>query len=217
LPASAVASFESNSDAFVHVLAPDNVNKGILFSSPGQLGDGGLIYDGISDSLLFLTNGGTPRMILGANGALTLPALGSAGATSLCRNAGSQIATCSSSRRYKDDIVDLDLGLDAVLALRPVAYRWKADGMADIGFVAEEVAAIDERLITRNADGVIEGVKYDRLSAVLANALVTIRAEQDVQRDELQSLRESTSRMQAAVARLQAQFDENAARPETTQ
>ena len=104
-------------------------------------------------------------------GTLRVDALGSTGTVTLCRNANNQISGCSSSARYKRHITDLDLGLAVVERLRPVAYEWKSTREADIGFVAEEIAAIDPRLVTRNASGDVEGVKYDRLTAVLALAL----------------------------------------------
>jgi hypothetical protein len=43
--------------------------------------------------------------------------------------------------------------------------------MRDLGLVAEEVAKIEPLLVTHNADGEVEGVKYDRLSVVLLNAV----------------------------------------------
>lgn len=113
----------------------------------------------------------------------------SAGAPTLCRNIGNQIAVCSSSRRYKEAIADLPPSLDAVLALRPVSYRWKANGAPDIGFVAEEVAELDERLITRNDRGEIEGVKYERLSALLASAVQEMAAREQLQGKEIADLR----------------------------
>jgi hypothetical protein len=63
-----------------------------------------------------------------------------------------------------------------VQRLRPVAYEWKSTHEADIGFVAEEIATIDPRLVTRNAAGEVEGVKYERLTAVLAVALQDLGA-----------------------------------------
>lgn len=182
-----VASFESNDNAFIRVLAPDNRERGIAFGDPGNVGDGGIVYNA-SNALQFRTNGNITRMTLDASGALALNVLGSAGTISLCRNASLQIASCSSSARYKDEIDDLELGLDAVLKLRPVRYRWKDSGMADIGFVAEEVAVLDERLVTRDASGAIEGVKYDRLSAVLAGAVQSLVAQGDVMAGDIDRL-----------------------------
>jgi hypothetical protein len=89
----------------------------------------------------------------------------------LCLNAISEIATCSSSLRYKNNIADLPMGLDTVMKLRPVTYDWKSNGEQDLGLVAEEVNAVAPVLTTRNKDGQIEGVKYDRLTAVLVKGI----------------------------------------------
>lgn len=135
------------------------------------------------------------------NGTIRVDTLGtnSAGAPTLCRNIGNQIALCSSSKRYKDDIADLPPSLDAVLALRAVSYRWKANGAPDIGFVAEEIAELDERLITRNDNGEIEGVKYERLSALLASAVQEMAAREDLQAREIDQLRKDLAELRALV------------------
>lgn len=123
----------------------------------------------------------------------------SAGAPPLCRNIGNQIAVCSSSKRYKEAIADLPPSLDAVLALRPVSYHWKATGMPDIGFVAEEVAELDERLITYNDKGEIEGVKYERLSALLASAVQEMAAREQLQAREIDTLRKDLAELRALI------------------
>jgi hypothetical protein len=120
------------------------------------------------------TNGDPRGNRLRVDGTLRVDAIENGGMVDLCWNSAAQISTCSSSARYKRDIVDLDLGLATALRLQAVGYRWKGNGAADIGFVAEDIAAIDERLITRNDSGEVEGVKYDRLTAVLANAIQEI-------------------------------------------
>jgi len=147
---------------------------------------------------------GVPERGLRISGITRLGTLGSAGTTQLCRNGDGEIASCSSSGRYKTDIEDLDLGLDTILALAPVSYRWTSDNSADIGFVAEEVAKLDERLITRNAEGEIEGVRYDRISAVLANAAKEM-TERD-QRNELalQQLEAENARLRDRLAHVES-------------
>lgn len=55
--------------------------------------------------------------------------------------------------------------------LRPIRFSWKQDGMRDVGFVAEEVAAVEPLLVTYNDKGQIEGVKYDLITAALVNAI----------------------------------------------
>lgn len=193
-----VASFESDTDAFVRILAPSIEEKGIAFATPESLADGGIVYLG-TDVMQFRTNGNVTRMSLGADGTLSLSTLGSAGATAVCRNASNQFATCSSSARYKEGIEDLGLGLAAALQLRPVGYRWKETHAADVGFVAEEVAKLDERLVTRNAQGEIEGVKYDRLTAVLAGAVQEMAAREELQQREIDRMREEMRELRALI------------------
>lgn len=140
---------------------------------------------------------------LRVNGTLRVDTLGSAGSTSLCRNASNQIASCSSSARYKQDISDLDLGLAAVSALHPVSYRWKDSGAADVGFVAEEVAALDERLIVRNDSGEVEGVRYDRLSAVLAGAVQELAARESLAQQERDVLAARLAHLEQRLSQLE--------------
>ncbi len=89
----------------------------------------------------------------------------------LCLTPQSWVVRCVSSARYKTDIDDLRLGLDAVAALRPVSYAWKHSGELDVGFIAEEVAELDERLIVRDKAGQVDGIRQDRLTAVLTGAV----------------------------------------------
>jgi hypothetical protein len=92
------------------------------------------------------------------------------GNTALCHNGFGVLSSCSSSLRYKTAIQPFQSGLSLVRSLHPVTFNWKSDGSRDLGLIAEEVAAVEPRLVTHNQKGEIEGVKYDRLTAVLINA-----------------------------------------------
>ena len=105
------------------------------------------------------------------NGNVVIPTLGSAGSTSLCRNASNFLATCSSSLRYKTKINPFASGLDLIRRLQPITFDWKDGGLSDLGLGAEDVAAIEPLLVTYNKDGQVEGVKYDRIGVVLINAI----------------------------------------------
>ena len=122
---------------------------------------------------------------MSVDGSVQLNSLGTAGSIHLCRNAFNQIAACSSSLRYKTNIIPFSFGLGLVRRLRPVTFSWKADGTKDIGFGAEEVAAIEPLLVTYNANGEVEGVKYDRISALLVNAIKEQQAQIEAQQTEL--------------------------------
>ncbi len=104
-------------------------------------------------------------------GFVTVTTLGPAGSTQLCRNANNQIATCSSSIQYKTNVNSFGSGLDLIRKLRPVSFTWINGGMADLGLVAEEVAAVEPLLTTTNSKGEVEGVKYDRIGVILIDAI----------------------------------------------
>jgi hypothetical protein len=142
------------------------------------------------------------------------------GQTSVCKQTATGnpevgfLAQCSSSRRYKTDIEGIDSATSLVDQLRPVTFRWTESGEADYGFVAEEVAAVEPRLATYNADGQIEGVKYRQISAVLIRALQeqrqeTLRLEEDfrvlrVQLEQSESLRAENQQLVERLERLEA-------------
>jgi hypothetical protein len=117
-----------------------------------------------------------PQARLHVNGTARVDVLGTAGATPLCRNASNELATCSSSLRYKDRVEAFTSGLVLLDRLRPISFTWKAGGTPDVGFGAEDIAAIDRRLAVFNEDGTVEGVKYDRLTTVLVNAVKELDA-----------------------------------------
>lgn len=113
--------------------------------------------------------------------------LGAAGSTQLCRNANNEISTCSSSLRYKTNINPFNTGLSIVNRLRPITFDWKDGGMRDLGLGAEDVAAVDENLVIRNAQGEVEGVKYDRLGVVLINAVKEQQAQIEEQKKQIEA------------------------------
>ncbi|MDM7920930.1 MAG: tail fiber domain-containing protein [Pyrinomonadaceae bacterium] len=134
------------------------------------------------------------------NGNVIIPSLGSAGATSLCRNASNILATCSSSLRYKTNVNPFASGLDLIRRLQPITFDWKDGGMNDLGLGAEDVAAIEPLLVTYNKDGQVEGVKYDRIGVVLINAIKEQQRQIDAQRDEIQALRAALCELRPGLA-----------------
>ncbi|QQS42756.1 MAG: tail fiber domain-containing protein [Acidobacteriota bacterium] len=132
-------------------------------------------------------------------GRLTVSTLGPAGSTSLCRNAGNEIAACSSSIRYKSNLSQFSNGLEIVSRLRPMTFTWKDSGIADLGLVAEEVAGIEPLLTTQNTEGQVEGVKYDRIAVVLVNAVNQQQRIIDQQETEIGRLRAELAALKALV------------------
>ena len=129
-----------------------------------------------------------PQSTLHVAGTIRADTLGTAGATGLCRNASNQISTCSSSLRYKTDVTSFTSGLGLVDRLQPIAFAWKDDGLRDVGFAAEAVASVDSRLVTYDRAGQVEGVKYDRLTTALVNAVKELKERNDALERRLAAL-----------------------------
>jgi hypothetical protein len=126
--------------------------------------------------------------------------LGSAGSTSLCRNATNEISTCSSSIRYKSSINDFTSGSSLIKRLRPVSFVWTDGGILDIGLVAEDVAAVEPLLTTTNEKGEIEGVKYDRVGVVLVNAVNEQQAQIETLHQQIDGQSEKIRQQQTRLA-----------------
>lgn len=157
------------------------------------LGSGADITPGISNSTAIGINAKaiiSNTIVLGTSAEkVVVPGLGAAGTTQLCRNAGQQIATCSSSRRYKMNIERFGAGLSIVNRLSPVSFNWLTDNQADFGLVAEDVAKVEPLLVTYNANGEIEGVKYDRIGVVLLNVVKGQQLQIEAQAKQIRELR----------------------------
>ena len=124
-------------------------------------------------------------------GRLAINTLGAATATNLCINTlTDDVAACSSSLRYKTNIATFTTGLSFVNRLRPVTFNWKESSENDLGLIAEEVAEVEPLLVTRNKTGEIQGVKYDRISVVLLNAVKEQQTQIQEQQRQIAQLKQ---------------------------
>lgn len=153
------------------------------------------IYAGIDGDRFFLASGtkgsGSLEMLTVTSGGavttgdtLTVTDNTASGADPLCwDNAGASLhADCTSLLKWKTNIVDLSLSLETLLKLEPRVFNWrrdpetheldvtKVDDEYDLGFIAEEVEAVDP-LLASHANGVLSGVKYERLTALIVNSI----------------------------------------------
>jgi hypothetical protein len=103
-----------------------------------------------------------------------------------------------SDQRYKENIQDLDVGLDKIMALKPRKFDWKAgkgkDIKGDRGFIAQEFEQVFPDLIDEWAGPAPEGeepyksVRQD-LIPVLVKAIQELKAELDSVKAELATLK----------------------------
>jgi trimeric autotransporter adhesin len=84
-----------------------------------------------------------------------------------------QLGTVVSSERFKDAIKPMDKASEAILALRPVAFRYKheldPEGIPQFGLVAEQVEKVDPDLVARDEQGKPYTVRYEAVNAMLLN------------------------------------------------
>ena len=88
-------------------------------------------------------------------------------------NANGQLGTVLSSARFKTAIKPMDKTSDAILALKPVTFRYKEeldpDGVPQFGLIAEEVEKVNPDLVVRGEDGKVSTVRYEAVNAMLLN------------------------------------------------
>lgn len=107
-----------------------------------------------------------------------------------------QLGTAASSRRYKQDIVDMGSTTERLFDLRPVTFHYKAhpDGPIHFGLIAEEVDEVMPELVVRGKDGQVETVAYQELAPMLLNELQKQRKRLDRLEAELTELRAALAR-----------------------
>jgi hypothetical protein len=141
----------------------------------------------------------------GAWNGLTAAASGN---VSVCINAttkllyeGSSATTCTpSSIRYKNNIKDSDAGLTKLMQLRPVTFYFndRGDPTEQVGFIAEEVFAVDTRLIQLDRKGLPNALRLDSFLPVIVKSI-----------QELNSNLESIASTSASVTLVSASFAES--------
>jgi len=84
-----------------------------------------------------------------------------------------QLGVAPSSQLFKDQIKPMDKASEAILALKPVTFRYKHEidpkRIPQFGLVAEEVEKINPDLVARDAKGEPYTVRYDAVNAMLLN------------------------------------------------
>jgi hypothetical protein len=84
-----------------------------------------------------------------------------------------QVGVAPSSARFKQEIQSMDKASEALLALRPVIFRYKPEidpeGVPQFGLVAEDVEKINPDLVVRDAGGKAFTVRYEAVNAMLLN------------------------------------------------
>jgi hypothetical protein len=134
------------------------------------------------------------------------------------------LGTVVCSARFKDEIKPMDKVSEAILALKPVTFRYKKsldpEGVPQFGLVVEEVAKVNSDLVARDENGEIYTVRYDAVNAMLLNEFLKEHRTVQEQKATIMQLKkdfaEQRIQIEALTTGLQKVSDQLETRRETT-
>jgi hypothetical protein len=139
------------------------------------------------------------------------------------------LGTVVSSARYKEAIQPMDKASEAILALKPVTFRYKHEldpaGIPQFGLVAEQVEKVNPDLVARDEQGKPYTVRYEAVNAMLLNEFLKEHrkvAEQEATITQLKTELQATATRQqkqiealtAGLQRVSAQLELSKAAPQ---
>ena len=113
------------------------------------------------------------------------------------------LGTTTSSARFKDAIKPMDKASEAILALKPVSFRYKKeldpDGIPQFGLVAEEVEKVNPDLVARDDQGKPYTVRYEAVNAMLLNEFIKARCQIESQQKQIDALTAGLQKVSAQI------------------
>lgn len=197
------AAFANTTTATVTGTSPTSVN---VLRVPGALGKDNYMYFANANGEVYTWTGSENANINIFAGSTNFPGMIVArdGAGSFAANVincnllvstGDVIAFSSSDRILKSNLTVIDGALVMLDQLSGYEFDW-VDGAPyaghDYGVVAQEVHAVMPELVRVQESGYL-GVRYDRLTALLIQAVKELREEVTALKDEVQDLRNRRS------------------------
>jgi hypothetical protein len=133
----------------------------------------------------------------------------SSGGAAVFIDSSGKLGTITSSRRFKDEIKPMEQISEALLALKPVTFRYKKEidpaGTHQFGLVAEEVEKVNPDLVVRDREGKPYTVRYEAVNAMLLNEFLKEHRKVEEQQSTISRLQHG---METIIARLEAQESE---------
>jgi hypothetical protein len=181
-------------------------NTAIGSFAGGFLGSGSNnIY--LAASPFITTESNTIRLGSGQTSAFMAGVFGqtSASGVAVLINPGGKLGTVTSSKRFKEEIVDMDSESDVLLKLRPVSFFYKPEydpsRTRQYGLIAEEVAEVAPALAVFDENGRPETVRYHLVNAMLLNEVQKNRRLIDELRAERTELRRRLDALERRLSR----------------
>jgi hypothetical protein len=184
----------------------------------------------IGDNNIYIGNPGDPdgsesgNIRIGTSGTQTQTFIAGISETAVTGTAivvdgNGQLGVAPSSARFKTDIKSMDMASEAILALRPVTFRYKEgidpNRTAQFGLVAEEVERVNPDLVSRDAKGNPYTVRYDAVNAMLLNEFLKEHKKTEKLEATVASLIATVKQQAAQIQKVSAQLETNKPGPQT--
>jgi hypothetical protein len=116
-----------------------------------------------------------------------------------------------SSRRYKHDIKPMDNASEAILALKPVTFRYNKEYDATqtlaYGLIAEDVAQVYPDLVGRNREGQPESIRHEQINAMLLNEFLKAHRKMEEQQKQIDALTVQLKEQAAQIQKVSARVE----------
>ncbi len=114
------------------------------------------------------------------------------------------LGTVPSSKRFKEEIKPMEKASEAILALKPVTFRYKKAidpaGRSQFGLVAEDVEKVNAELVVHDKEGKPYSVRYDQVNAMLLNEFLKEHRKVEQMQQQIDAL---TAGLQKVSAQLE--------------
>jgi len=139
--------------------------------------------------------------------------------TTVVVNASGQLGVATSSERFKEEVKPMHKTSEAILALKPVTFRYKkeidADRTTQFGLVAEDVEKVDPDLVARDKEGKPFTVRYEAVNAMLLNEFLKEHCKVEQQEATIAHLKSALTKQEATIAEQQKGFESKIAHQQT--
>jgi len=129
------------------------------------------------------------------------------------------LGTTTSSARFKGEIKPMDKASEAILALKPVTFRYKHDldpnGIQQFGLVAEEVEKVNPDLVARDEQGKPYTVRYEAVNAMVLNEFLKEHRKVETLEAIVAQLAKTVKEQSAQIKKVSAQLEVRKPEPQT--
>jgi len=130
-----------------------------------------------------------------------------------------QLGTVVSSERFKDGIQLMDKTSEAILALKPVTFRYKHEldpaGIPQFGLVAEQVEKVNPDLVARDEQGKPYSVRYEAVNAMLLNEFLKAHRKVEKLEAAVEAVNKRLKEQDAQIQKVSAQLEVSRPAPRT--